>query len=194
MNDWNIIGKPALLIMHMQQDMIPEGTDRHKHVHESGMIRNQQALLKAFRAKKLPVIFVNVWRVPPTTQNLPQHGRIWEEAHSLKMDGAKVKVIPELEPLPGEPVLTSWPVTAWSNSGLEPLLRLYRAETLVLAGFSTNGVVCGTLYGAADRLFNVVLPGDASSSPSAEAHKAVLEYLAVNLTMVTTTEEVIKRL
>jgi nicotinamidase-related amidase len=194
MKDWKIIGKPALLIMHMQQDMIPEGTDRHKHAQESGMIRNQQALLRAFRAKKLPVIFINVWRVPPTTENLPQHGRIWQEAHSLKMDAAKVKVIPELEPLPGEPVLTSWPVTAWNNSGLELSLRLYRAETLVLSGFSTNGVVCGTVYGAADRFFNVVLPGDASTSMSVEAHKAVLEYLAANLAMVTTTEEVIKRL
>ena len=194
MREWTIIGKPALLILHMQQGILAKGTDRLKCVEESGIISKQQDLLKAFRGKKLPVIFVNVRRRPMVTDNLPVYGRIWEEAASLPDDQSDILVIPELSPLPSEPVLIDLPVTAFNNSGLENFLRLYRAETLVLAGYSTNGVVYGTAVGATDRFFNVILPHDASTTISGEVHHVVMDLMAPNIAVVTNTAEVIKRL
>ena len=194
MKEWNIIGKPALLILHMQQGLLAKGSDRLKCVEESGIISNQQKLLKTFRRKRLPVIFVNVMRRPVVTDNLPVYGRIWEEAASLKNDQSDVLGIPELAPLPGEPVLIDLPVTAFNSSGLENILRLYRAETLVLTGYSTNGVVYGTTVGAADRFFNVILPRDASTTISAEVHRIVMDIMAPNYALVTTTAELIQHL
>lgn len=194
MREWNIIGKPALLILHMQQGLLAKGSDRLKCVEDSGIISNQQELLRVFRRKKLPVVFVNVMRRPVVTENLPVYGRIWEEASSLKDNRLDMLVIPELAPLPGEPVLIDLPVTAFNNSGLENILRLYRAETLVLAGYSTNGVVYGTAVGAADHFFNVVLPRDASTTISAEVHRVVMDLMAPNYALVTTTADVIYNL
>jgi nicotinamidase-related amidase len=194
MKEWNVIGKPALLILHMQQGMLTRGSDRRKSVEDSGIIPNQQSLLQTFREKKLPIIFVNVMRRPPVTDNLPIYGRVWVEASSLKVDPAEMMVIPELTPLPGEPVLINLPVAAFNNSGLENMLRLYRVETLVLAGYATNGVVYGTTVGAADRFFNVIVPRDASTSASAEAHRVVMDIMAPSYALVTTTRDSINHL
>ena len=63
--------KPALVFIHMQFGITDErGTvaflGHAKATRESGIIARQQALLKAFRAKKLPVIFVNAVTDPKT--------------------------------------------------------------------------------------------------------------------------------
>jgi nicotinamidase-related amidase len=194
MKDWELKGKPALLILHMQQGLLFQGSDRLNIVIKSGIIAKQQALLKAFRDKKLPVIFVSAIRRPPVTVNLPVYGHIYEEIDSISLDDSEVKVIPELAPIPGEPLLIDWPVTGFNNSGLEIVLKQYQAETLVLAGFTTNVAVYGTALGAVDRFFNVIIPSDASTTASAEAHKAVMEIMAPRLALVTTTDDVIKHL
>jgi isochorismate hydrolase len=194
MKDWIIKGKPALLILHMQQGLLSRESKNLKLVLESGIIPNQQALLKAFREQGLPIIFVSVLRRPPVTVNLPVYGRIFKEIDTLNMDISETKVIPELTPLSGEPLLINWPVTAFNNSGLEQVLRLYRVETLVLAGYTTHAAVYGTALGAVDRFFNVILPCDASTTFSAEVHRAIMEIMAPRIALVTTTNDLIKHL
>jgi nicotinamidase-related amidase len=194
MKDWKMKGKPALIVLHMQQGLLSKGSERLKIVMESGIIPKQQALLKAFREKKLPVIFVSAIRKPPVAVNLPVYGHIFEEANALDMEAWEMEVIPELASFPGEPLLIDWPVTAFNNSGLEIALKLYQVDTVVLAGFTTNVAVYGTTLGAVDRFFNVILPNDASTTASAEAHRAVMEIMAPRLALVTTTDDLIKHL
>ena len=148
-------------------------------------------MLKAFREKDLPVIFVNVLVRPPLTDNLPKLGRLWEETGNYKPEPGDLGVIPALKHLSGEPVLTNWPFTAFSNSGLQRALRLCRAETLVIEGVVTNGAVYGTTSAAADRF---IIPRDASASPSEEDHRAVMEIMAPAVALVTRTEDVIRHL
>jgi len=58
MSEWKLVGKPALILIHMQHAIThPEGTlaflGHAKATRESGIIPRQQALLNAFREKKL---------------------------------------------------------------------------------------------------------------------------------------------
>jgi nicotinamidase-related amidase len=198
MSDWKMEGKPALLILHMQKGIVGQGNEfspqAAKVTRDSGIIPRQQALLKAFRDRKLPVIYVNVVKKPPVTGTFPTYGFLWKEMATEKPDAGGVEVIPELAPRPGEPVLINWPFGGFNNSGLEQTLRVCGVQTLVPAGFATNGVVLSVILGAADRYYSVVVPSDASASVSAEAHKAVMEIIAPASALVTTTEDIIAHL
>ena len=132
MSDWKMNDKPALLIMHMQNGIV----GRHKELlTNSGVINKQQDLLKAFRSKNLPVIFVNVMLNPPIIDKLPVYGYLWEQVSGTTNDPKDLEVISELTPKPGEPVLFNWPTGAFNNSGLDRALKLCGAETIIAAGF-----------------------------------------------------------
>lgn len=197
MNDWQMKGKPALLILHMQKGMLgkesrfPVLIDM---VQKSGIISRQQALLQAFRRKHLPVIFVNVQNNPPLRGNLPAYGFVWNQTRSVEDNPVDIEVISELAPQAGEPVLINWPISAFNNSGLDQVLRACSAETLVLVGFATNGVVLSAIIMAADRYYSVIVPSDASTSPSPKAHEAVINIIAPDMALVTTTEDLITHL
>ncbi len=198
MNDWKIHGKPALLILHMQQAFIGSGSQANAKtvqiVRRSGIISRQQALLQAFRHKKLPVIYVNVDNSVSRVGNMPVYGRLWKLIRETKSLPQDLAVIPELAPQPGEPVLTNWPLGAFNFSGLENILHIFGIDTIVPVGFATNGVVLSVIMGAADRYYSTIVPSDASTSPSTKAHKAVMEAIAPAIALVTTTEDVIKHL
>jgi len=195
MATWEMKGKPALLVLHMQPGIIGEifHPDSARVVKESGIIPRQQALLRAFRNKKLPVIYVNV-RMQTVVGDIPSYGFLW------KLEGASVplpeeySVIPEVAPQSKEVVLYNWPFGPFSNSGLDQALKVCHAETLVPVGFATNGVVLSAIMGGSDRFYSQVVPGDASASPSLKAHKIVMEELAPALALVTTADDIIAHL
>jgi len=120
MSDWKMNGKAALLILHMQNGIA--GLHREL-LHTSGVIANQQALLKAFRAKKLPVIYVNVLTYFPLNDKLPAYGFLWQHVSSSRGDPKDMEVMSEIAPMPDEQVLINWPTGAFNNSGLDTALR-----------------------------------------------------------------------
>jgi maleamate amidohydrolase len=192
MTNWEMKGKPALLVLHMQPGIIGEKfhPDSARAVKESGIIPRQQALLRAFRSKKLPVIYVNV-KMVKIGGDIPVYGFLWKLTGSAEPSPEEVAVIPEVAPQAGELVLFNWPFGPFSNSGLEQALKVHQVDTLVPAGFSTNGVVLSAILGGSDLYCSQVVPSDASASPSLKAHKAVMEEMAPALALVTTTEDII---
>ncbi len=196
---WTMVGKPALIFIHMQFGITDErGTvaflGHAKATRESGIIARQQALLKAFRAKKLPVIFVNAVTDPKT--KVPVYGKFWPaiKKTGANLPGSKdIEVIPELAPLPGEPVLGNWVFGMFSNNNLDKVLKDLGVETLVLAGVATDMAVLSAVYQAADLYYNLIVPSDASTSANPTFHKVALEMISV-MTLVTPTDDVIAHL
>jgi nicotinamidase-related amidase len=200
MNEWKMVGKPALIIIHMQHGITHEaGTvaflGHAKATRESGIISRQQALLKAFRAKKLPVIYVNA--VTDPKRKFPVYGKFWPaiQKTGANLPGTKdVEVIPELAPLPGEPVLSNWVFGIFSNSNLEKVLKDFGVETLVLVGVATDMAVLTAVLQASDLLYNLIVPSDASISANPKAHDAVMNLIITPMALVTTTEDVLAHL
>ena len=196
MSDWKMKGKPALVIIHMQNAIASEdGTvaffGHAKAAKEGGIIPRQQAQLKRFREKKLPVIYVNALNF--TT--FPAYGKFWEALKSLKdlnLPGSKdTEVIPELAPQPSEPVLGNWPISIFANSGLEQVLKDYGVETLVLTGLATDIAVLTAAVQASDLGYSVIVPNDASASGKARAHEVVMNDMLPGMALVTPTEDVL---
>jgi nicotinamidase-related amidase len=197
--EWTMAGKPALILIHMQEAITSEtGTlaafGHAKATRESGIIGRQQALLKAFRAKKLPVIFVNAVTDPST--KIPVYGKFWTaiKKTGANLPGSKdIVVIPELAPAPGEPVLGNWVFGMFSNNNMEKVLKDLGVETLVLVGVATDMAVLAAVYQASDLYYNLIVPSDASTSANPTFHKVALDMISV-MTLVTPTDDVIAHL
>jgi len=200
MGNWEMKGKPALVIIHMQSDVIGEdGNPAFRPVVEavkrSGIVPRQQALLEGFRKKKLPVVYVVA--VVPQTVPLPAYGAFWEVIASVRSNPAapkKIEVIPELAPQPGESVISNWPLGAFSSSNLGQLLREHGVETLVLSGVATDIAVLATTLQAVESGYSTIVPRDASTSPNARAHEVIMGDIFPNFTLTPTTEDVLAHL
>jgi len=212
MEKWKMDGKPGLVILHMQQGIVGTGSYVGKEwwergikaVKEDGIIGKQQELLKAFRNKNLPVIFVNVLTNPMGT--VPAYGKLWKMAEKENRGGNRLldlpevqeglRTIPELGQRSDEPLLITWLIGAFSNSGLDIMLKLKGVKTIVLTGFAAHSAVYNTLVQAADLWYSVVIPRDSTTSPREEklGYDAVMECMAPTLSLVTTTEDVISHL
>jgi len=202
MSDWQMKGKPALVILHMQQGIVGERGNipgLYEEVKEAGIIPRQQALLRAFRDRKLPVIYVTALHVT-NLQNpagvLPAYGNLFRLIEMAQPTPNNLEIIPELAPLPEEPVLINWIIGAFTNSGLDQVLKARGAETLVLVGCATHIAVYTAALQAVDLLYSVIVPSDACTSPQsqAKAQEVVLDIMAPNIALVTSTEDVMAHL
>ena len=210
MSDWKMDGKPALVILHMQKGIVSKGNfipgwyeDSMKAIKESGMISRMQDLLKAFRDKKLPIIFVSV--LPNPIGILPAYGTLYRKMEEAKLDAniltspsirESLELIPEMARRPEEPLLVNWLLGGFTNSGLDVMLKLKGVKTVILAGFAAHQIVYTTAVQASDLWYSVIIPRDASISPSFErkAYEAMMDITAPLMTLVTTTDDVIAHL
>jgi len=199
MGEWSLVGKPALILIHMQHAITDEGgtvafLGHAKATRESGIIGRQKSLLAAFRAKKLPVIFVNAFTDVKT--KFPAYGRFWQAIQKSKanLPGTKdVEVISDLVPLPSEPVLYNWPFGIFTGNKLRETLVDLGVETLVLTGVATDMAVLTAVFQASDLFYNLIVPSDASTSANPKFHEAAMEMIDA-IALVTTTEDVVAHL
>ena len=219
MKEWKLEGKPALVLLHYQEGIIGKGTwiqgwyeNAKKACNEVGMFENTKALLDAFREKNLPVVFVNA--IPNPVGKLPKYGYLMDKNREHYNDAVMfenedliegLKVMPEMERRPNEPVLYNWLLAGFTHSGLDAYLRSQDVDTLVICGFALNSVVYHTAVQATDLWYNCIIPSDTAAvymprkpgeKPDIDevVTKVVLEELAPSLSLVTTAADVIAHL
>lgn len=220
MREWKMEGKPALVLLHYQEGIIGKGDwvqgwyePAKERVLQVGMIEHTKVLLKAFREKGLPVVFVNA--IPNPIGKLPKYGFLFDKNREHYNDAPLVenedlarglKVMPEMERRPNEPVLYNWLLAGFTNSGLDAYLRANNVETIVLCGFALNSVVYHTAVQAGDLWYNTIIPSDTAAvymprkfpgdRPDIDeiVTKVVLEEMAPSLSLVTTSDDVIAHL
>jgi len=88
-------------------------------------------------------------------------------------------IVPELQPLPGEPIVDKPGYGAFTNTDLDGILRNRGIERLIVCGVTTEVCVHSTLREAIDRGYRCVLVGDACASADIELHAAALRMAAV---------------
>ncbi len=208
MTEWNLKGKPALVILHMGPRI---GTlvreSKEAGALEPGYISRMQALLKAFRERNLPVIYVAMEGSKMPDGSVIAYGDMFKNRKPASTVGetpAMPKVTTELAPQPGEPVLTNWIFGGFTNSGLEQELRSRQVETLILCGFTLQVVVYNTAVQAVDNWYSVIVPQDACIPLPVEqfkvkttpdmANQVFLEVMFPLMSLVTNTKDVIAHL
>lgn len=145
------VSDTALLIMDVQQgvvDRYPAGSGRLLEV-----LSNAAA---AARVAGMPVLYVRVaFRVgTPEISGRNRSFAALAETGGFGEDDAATRIHPALTPRPGDVVVTTKRVSAFTGRDLDVVLRSLGVQHLVLGGIATSGVVLSTVRQAADLATN----------------------------------------
>ena len=171
--------KTALVVIDLQKGIVGMPTAHPM----DGIIRNSVALVEAFRARKLPVVLVNVDGQPP--------GRT-ERSFSLdKMPAGWTELIPQLNRQPSDHLVTKKTRGAFTNTDLEPCLKANAVTQVVIIGVSTSAGVESTARHAHELGFNVAVVTDAMTDTEADAHHNSVTRIFPKMSETGTTQQLL---
>jgi nicotinamidase-related amidase len=182
--------RPVLLLMDFQHGIV-------ESLGRPSVVDAADRAAKAARAAGLPVMFVRVaFRpgYPEVAQSNASFSAAAQAGDAFTQDHPATQVHAALTPEPGEPVIVKRRVSAFTGSDLDVLLRAAGADTLVLAGISTSGVVLSTVRQAADLDYRLIVLADACADRDDEVHRVLTEKVFPRQSLVTTTDEWIESL
>lgn len=184
----------ALLLIDMQRDFLEAGGYLASMGYDVGLVRGAIAparrLLDAARVAGLTVIHTRQG-FRPDLGELPPHklARVRAGTSAIGKPGPLgrflirgepgFQIVPELEPIAGEPVVDKSGNGAFWGTDLSSILAARGVRALVVAGATTEVCVHSTLREAIDRGFECLLVSDACASGDAEAHRAALHMTTV---------------
>ena len=147
------------------------------------VVKNSVALIEAFRARKLPVVLVNVDGAPS--------GRA-ERSFSLKaMPAGWTELIPELNRQPTDHLVTKRTRGAFTNTDLEKYLRDTGVTQVLVIGVSTSSGVESTARHAHELGFHVAVAVDAMTDTDAEAHHNSVTRIFPKMSETGTTRQIL---
>jgi nicotinamidase-related amidase len=173
---------PALIVIDLQKGVVGLPT-----VHPVGEVVGRTArLARAFRARGLPVVLVNVsGRAPGRTDAGPP---------KFSFSDGWSELIPELEQQPGDHLVTKQRWGAFLGTDLHDYLRGCGVTQVILTGIATSAGVESSARSAHDLGYNVALIVDAMTDRDADAHRHSVEKIFPRLGESATTDEVLKLL
>lgn len=161
----------ALLVMDVQKGIVGRVQD------DQYLPRLAQAV-KAARTMGIPIIHVVLgFRVgnPERNERNKSFGALPPNVFTESDPNAAIH--PDVEPQPGETVVTKKRVSAFAGSDLELILRAGDIDHLVLTGIATSGVVLSTLRQAADLDYRLTVLSDGCADPDPELHQVLTAKL-----------------
>jgi nicotinamidase-related amidase len=181
----------VLLVMDFQRGLVERLAD------ESVLDAANRAIVAA-RAAGVPVMFVRV-AFRPGYPEIAQSNATFSAAaegagEAFFEDHPATQVHAALEPAEDEPIILKRRVSAFTGSDLDVLLRGAGADSLVLAGIATSGVVLSTLRQAADLDYRLTVLSDACADGDPEVQRVLMEKVFPRQAVVCSTEEWIETL
>jgi nicotinamidase-related amidase len=194
-------GKTALLVVDMQRAFLDRG-EAMEVPPARDVIPQIRALLDLFRGKRLPVLFTEFTyseRAPLLVGELhPEHRRADSGAprgfgrpSSSCLEGeGNLRVVPELAPDPGEPVITKFHYDGFNGTVLDAALRARGVTHLVITGTMTDICVLATVVGGMNREYRMTVVEDATATLWPEIQRATLDIIGRAYARVLTAKQV----
>ena len=159
----------ALLVMDVQEEIVRRFGD------PQGYLERLNLAISAARHGRIPVIYVVVGFRPGHPEVSPRNKAFAALASEHAFTGADpaARIHPAIAPGPADLVVTKRRVSAFMGSDLDVLLRGLDADTLVLSGIATSGVVLSTLRQAADLDYRLVVLADCCLDADPEVHRVL---------------------
>jgi nicotinamidase-related amidase len=197
------LDRTAVVVVECQNDLIHEshigtrgiGGVLAAAVQQRSVLAHIASVLDAARAGGVPVLYANKESKPGVpTSNAPIF-RIGKRIPILQEGTPGADVHPAIAPRDGDFVIRRFlSVDASYGSGLFGTLRALGRSVIVAMGVSTNFAVEGTVRGAVNRLFEVIVPEDCCASVPEDMHRFSIERILPLLGTVTTSAEVVAAL
>lgn len=169
----------ALIVVDLQQGIV--GLQSIHPMAE--VIGRTRSLLDAFRRNGLPVVLVNVAGGAPGRTEQPRRFQTLPEGWT--------ELIPELDPQPGDILVTKRTWGAFANTDLETRLKQKGVTQVVVTGVATGTGVESTARQAYEQGFNVTLAIDAMTDVRPEAHAFSLTHVFPRLGETGTTQQIL---
>lgn len=182
----------ALIVMHYQNEVVHAqgkirlGASDIEGARDAFVMRARR-LLELARAHAIPVVSVRI-AFRPDHADVIANAPIFRNvvASRAMIEGSWGAEFHEgLGPREGEFVVKHSRVNAFHGSPLEEVLKVLKADRLILAGVATNSVVSTTAACAADMGYEVTVVGDACSSGDPRLHEACLENMRLIADVIT---------
>ncbi len=195
--------RTAVVVIECQNDLLHEskigtagiGGALAAAAQERHLIEHIARVLDAARTAQVPVFYANKESKPgiPTT-NAPIFR--FGKRNPILLEGTwGADVHAAIAPQPGDYVIRRFlSIDASYGSSLFGTLRALGRSIIVTMGVSTNFAVEGTVRGAVNRLFDVVVPEDCCASVPDEMHRFSIERILALLATVTTSQDVVAAL
>jgi nicotinamidase-related amidase len=135
----------ALLVIDVQNGVVAEALER------DGVVANIGTLVDKARQEQIPVVWV-------------QHSD-----EQLERGSDNWRIVPELTPADGEPLVEKHYGDAFEDTNLETVLSGLGVGRLVVAGAQTDACVRSTLHGAFARGYDATLVSDAHTTEDQSA-------------------------
>ncbi len=158
--------KPAVIVVDMIEDNFPAGS--HGEREEEKIIAPLAAFLKICRQQAVPVIFACDSFLPGDFLF-----RARMKPHSIR-GTAGTKPLAALEPQAHDIILEKRRFSAFFKTDLDQTLRTLGADTVLVAGITTNFCVLATAFDACGHDFATVIVEDACAAAKPEWHEATL--------------------
>jgi nicotinamidase-related amidase len=175
----------VLLVMDVQQQIIGRFAGDEQY------LPTVRRAISAARADGMPVVYVVVGfrsgHPEVSDRNTTFSALAGSGAFTLADPGAQIH--PDVAPEVGDVVVTKRRVSAFTGSDLEVVLRAFDADSLVLTGIATSGVVLSTLRQAADLDFKLTVLSDACLDGDPEVHRVLMEKVFPRQARVLTVDE-----
>lgn len=154
----------ALLIIDMQHDFVLPGSP----VTVAGTLATVptiRRLLDAFRAERRPVLHITrAYRPDGSDVERFRREAFLRGPQYLLPGSAGAQIVPELAPLPGEPVLIKPRFSAFMGTSLDLVLRRLGVQELVIAGTQYPNCIRATVLDAVCLDYAVTVVTDACSA------------------------------
>jgi nicotinamidase-related amidase len=185
-------GQTAILMA----DFHREGMGDNPMVQERGTVQKARAVLEAARQAGVLVVYIVVNFRQGYPEIADRNVIFRERKTSARVPPADPVnlIIPEVQPLPHEPVVVKHRVNAFFGTDLEMILRAHDIDTLVLLGHATSGVILSTVRYAADADYRLVVVEDGCADRDAEVHTVLMQRLFPRQATVVSAEAVIQAL
>jgi nicotinamidase-related amidase len=147
-------------------------------------------VLSQARERGLPIVHVRVGfqeGYPEISSRNKRFSQI-RQSGKMRLGTRDTEIHPELY-REGETVVTKVRIGAFAGSTLKNVLSAHNAQTLVIFGVATSGVVLTTLREASDLDYEIVVVSDACFDKDEEVHRVLTaKVFPAQATMVTADE------
>jgi nicotinamidase-related amidase len=168
------LGETCLHLCVDMQRLFAERTDWFMPWMER-VLPNVRRITEARAAQTIFTRFIPVRRPDDAQGTWRRYYKRWDSMTLDRLGADMIDLVPDLARFvpPGE-VVDKHVYSPWVETGLQDRLRIRGIDTLVVTGGETDVCVLGTVLGAVDRGYRVVIATDALCSSSDETHDALL--------------------
>ncbi|HXL92989.1 MAG TPA: isochorismatase family cysteine hydrolase [Streptosporangiaceae bacterium] len=163
------MGQQVLLVMDVQQAIVDRFPDDDRY------LPRLAGAIGAARAAGIVVIYVTVGfrpGYPEISDRNKSFAAIAESGRFGEADPGS-RIHPAVTPEPADVIVVKKRVSAFAGSDLDVVLRGLGADSLVLTGIATSGVVLSTVRQAADLDYRLTVLADGCLDSDPEVHRVL---------------------